>query len=133
MVRTGLRPIGSLPQPPAEVLSVTIARRRPRALDAIAPMPTTPVAPLPVPEIGVPVPLGDAPAPESVTPVGRLRRCTFRRIDEVSALPGRASRTKYEVMCLYGADEPLALGDIVEARAVCETCSASGIFRPDED
>ena len=133
MVWTGLRPIASPSQPPAEDLSVTIARRRPRALDAIAPIPTTPVAPAPLPEIGVPVPLGDAPAPESVTPVGRLRRCTFRRIDEVSALPGRASRTKYEVMCLYSTDEALALGDIVEARAVCDACTASGIFRPDED
>jgi hypothetical protein len=96
-------------------------------------MPTTPVVPTPVPEIGVPVPLGDAPAPESITPVGRLRRCTFRRIDEVSALPGRASHTKYEVMCLYGAEEPLALGDLVAARAMCDACTASGIFRPDED
>ena len=96
-------------------------------------MPTTPLVRPPVPEVGVPVPLGDAPAPESVTPVGRLRRCTFRRIDRVSALPGRTSRTSYEVMCLYGADEPLALGDIVEARDVCEACTATGIFRPDED
>ena len=111
---------------------MTIARRRPGALDAIAPMPTTPVVRPPVPEVGVPVPLGDAPAPESVTPVGRLRRCTFRRIDQVSALPGRTQRTSYEVMCLYGTDEPLALGDVNEARDVCEACTASGIFRPDE-
>ena len=112
---------------------MTIARRRTGALDAIAPIPTTPVAPPPAPEIGVPVPLGDAPAPDAVTPAGRLRRCTFRRIDRVSALPGRSERTSYEVMCLYGADEPLALGDISEARPVCDACTASGIFRPDED
>ena len=112
---------------------MTIARRRTGALDAIAPMPQAPVARPPVPGIVMPVPLGDAPAPESVTPVGRLRRCTFRRIDVLAALPARAERTSYEVMCLYGTDEPLALGDIDEARAVCEACTASGIFRPDED
>jgi hypothetical protein len=101
-------------------------------LDVIAPMPATPVVRPPAPEVGVPVPPGDAPAPETRTPVGRLRRCTFRRIDRVSALPGRTERTSYEVMCLYGADEPLALGDVDEARPVCESCTASGIFRPDE-
>ena len=112
---------------------MTIARRRPGAIDAIAPIPTTPVVRPPAPEIGVPVPLGDAPAPDSVTPAGRLRRCTFRHIDRVSVLPGRAERTTYEVMCLYIKEEPLALGDIGEARPVCEACTASGIFRPDED
>ena len=112
---------------------MTIARRRPGALDAIAPMPTTPVTRPPVPDLGVPVPLGDAPAPDAVTPVGRLRRCTFRRIDRVEGLPGRSQRLSYEVMCLYGTDEPLALGDIAEARPICEACTASGIFRPDED
>jgi hypothetical protein len=112
---------------------VTIARRRPGALDAIAPMPSAPVMRPPAPHVGVPVPLGDAPAPESVTPAGRLRRCTFRRIDRVAALPGRPEHTSYEVMCLYGTEEPMALGDLREARSVCEMCTASGIFRPDED
>ena len=113
---------------------MTIARRRPSALDAIAaPMPPAP-GHAPVPELGVSVPLGDAPTPEMVTPVGRLRRCTFRRIDAVSALPGRPGRSNYEVMCLYGdADAPLALGDISAAGPVCDGCSATGIFRPDED
>jgi hypothetical protein len=54
-------------------------------------------------------------------------------MDRVAALPGRAERTSYEVMCLYFPDEPLPLGDIDEARPVCEGCTASGIFRPDED
>ena len=113
---------------------MTIARRRPNAISAIAPMPTAPTVRPPLPELGTPVPLGDAPAPESVTPVGRLRRCTFRRIDRVSALPGRPGHSQYEVMCLYGdTDEPMALGDIDAARPTCEACRASGIFRPDED
>jgi hypothetical protein len=113
--------------------NVTIARRRPTSFSAIAaPMPTMPVRP-PLPGIGVPVPLGDAPAPELVTPVGRLRRCTFRRIDRVQALPGRGSHSEYEVMCLYGnGDEPLGLGDISQARPICDACTAAGIFRPDE-
>jgi hypothetical protein len=116
-------------------MPVTIARRRPSALDAIAaPVPSAPPVRPPAPEIGVPVPLGDTPAPEMLTPVGRLRRCTFRRIDRVAALPGRSMRSSYEVMCLYGdADAPLALGDVSAAASVCESCSASGIFRPDED
>lgn len=96
-------------------------------------MPTTPAVRPPAPEIGVPVPLGDAPAPDAVTPAGRLRRCTFRRIDRVAALPGRSEPTSYEVVCLYATDEPRALGDISEAQPECEACTASGIFRPDED
>ena len=114
---------------------MTIARRRPTTFDGIAaPMPTAPPMRPPAPEVGVPVPLGDAPAPEMVTPVGRLRRCTFRRIDRVAALPGRPDRTDYEVMCLYGdSDSPQTLGDISAARPVCDACCASGIFRPDED
>ncbi len=113
---------------------MTIARRRPNALSAIAPMPSTPVVRPPVPEMGSAVPLGDAPAPDTITPVGRLRRCTFRRIDRATALPGRPAGSQFEVMCLYGsADEPLALGDIAAARPICDTCTASGIFRPDED
>lgn len=102
-------------------------------MDAIAPIPSTPVSRPPTPEVGVPVPIGDAPAPDAVTPAGRLRRCTFRRIDPVSALPGRAERTSYEVMCLYGSDQPLPLGSVSEAQPVCEACTAAGIFRPDED
>ena len=97
-------------------------------------MPAAPAVRPPAPELGVPVPLGDAPAPDTVTPVGRLRRCTFRRIDRVTVIPGRAGSSAYEVMCLYGeADEPLALGDISSAATVCEACTAAGIFRPDED
>jgi hypothetical protein len=74
----------------------------------------------------------DVPAPESAAPVGRLRRCTFRRIDRVAILPGRSAAVAYEVMCLYGSDGPLPLGDIESARPTCEACTATGIFRPDE-
>jgi hypothetical protein len=82
----------------------------------------------------VPVPLGDVPAPEPVTPAGRIRRCVFRRIDRVDALPDHRQPAQYEVMCLYYGtmDEPMAMGDIDAARSVCGVCTASGIFRPDE-
>lgn len=114
---------------------MTIARRRPSAIDAIAaPMPTPAPARPPGAELGVPVPYGDVPAQEVVIPAGRLRRCTFRRIDRVAALPGRPGRSDYEVMCLYGdVDRPLALGDVSAAGPICDGCTASGIFRPDED
>jgi hypothetical protein len=79
------------------------------------------------------VPAADVPAPESIAPVGRLRRCVFRRIDRLEALPGRVSLASYEDMCLdRGLDEAIALGDVDGARPTCEACTATGIFRPDE-
>ena len=82
----------------------------------------------------MPASIGDAPATDAVAPIGRLRRCTFRRIDGGGAPPGRAFDRSYAVMCLYDdADAPLALGDIASAAPVCRGCSATGIFRPDED
>jgi hypothetical protein len=114
--------------------AVTIARRRPARPDAIAlAMPGAPPATPAGRPIGVSLLAHDVPAPESVSPAGRLRRCTFRRIDRVAALPGRAVAVSYEVMCLYeGAGEPASLGDVDSARPICEACTATGIFRPDE-
>jgi hypothetical protein len=81
----------------------------------------------------VPTTPRDVPAPESVIPAGRLRRCTFRRLDVVSTLPGRPGGMAYEVMCLYGGESAaLALGDVASAQPICEACRATGIFRPDE-
>jgi hypothetical protein len=113
---------------------VTIARRRPARPDAIAfAMPSVPPAIPAGRPIGVPLPVHDVPAPDSVAPAGRLRRCTFRRIDRVDALPGRAVAVSYEVECLYGgAGEAVSLGDVDSARPICEACTATGIFRPDE-
>lgn len=116
---------------------MTIARRRADAIAAS--LQSIPAIELPVPRSapaprGVAVPLGDAPAPESITPAGRLRRCTYRRIDRVRPLPGRYESSGYEVMCLYGGmDAAESLGDINGARSACEACCAPGIFRPDED
>lgn len=67
-------------------------------------------------------------------PIGRLRRCTFRRVDRVAATPQREGASSYELMCLYvDSERPLALGSIDEAGPVCDACQATGIFRPDED
>lgn len=113
---------------------MTIARHRTTTLEVmgVAVPATTGPAPGARP-LDVPIHPRDIPAPERVAPVGRLRRCTFRRIDCVEALPGRVSLPSYEVMCLYvDRDAPLALGDIATARPICEACSATGIFRPDE-
>jgi hypothetical protein len=114
---------------------VTIARRRATTFNTVAaPIPNPVPTHAPPPGAGVPLPMGDVPAPEVITPVGRLRRCTFRRVDRVTALPNRPQLPTYEVMCLLGdRDEPMALGDIEAARSICEACVAVGIFRPDED
>ena len=111
---------------------MTIARRRASPLGTVA-IPAFP-EPLPLPRpAGAVASLRDIPAPEAVVPVGRLRRCTFRRLDRVAALPGRLPLPTYEAMCLYGGgDLAMALGDVEAARPVCEACTATGIFRPDE-
>jgi hypothetical protein len=113
---------------------VTIARRRTTTLDALGVAVPAPVAaPAGVRRLDVPVTPRDVPAPEAVAPAGRLRRCTFRRVDTIAALSGRMQKTSYVLVCLYGdSDSPLALGDVDAARPVCEACTATGIFRPDE-
>lgn len=80
------------------------------------------------------LPPADRPSPDgATTPVGYLRRCTYRRIDRITTADATA-HPAYEVMCLYvDPDEPLSLGDLDAARAICGGCRATGIFRPDED
>jgi hypothetical protein len=66
---------------------------------------------------------------------GRLRRCTFRKIEVASVVPprGRGLPT-YAVTCLYpDLKQSLPLGDLDSARAICNACVATGVFRPDED
>ena len=112
---------------------MTIARRRSTTFSALAAPAPAIEAPRPRLPLVLPPTTRDVPAPEAVIPAGRLRRCTFRRIDPIEASPGRSPRISYEVMCLYGGDATaLALGDIDSARPVCEACQATGIFRPDE-
>ena len=56
----------------------------------------------------------------------RIRRCTFRQLSRVE--------TGYDVSCLYPNRRiPLPLGDLEASGAICADCTASHIFRPDED
>jgi hypothetical protein len=64
---------------------------------------------------------------------GYLRRCTYRRIELAHAGTRRADPV-YDVTCLYPDRETgRPLGDLASARAICDGCGATGIFRPDED
>ena len=69
------------------------------------------------------------PAPEA-GPVPHLRRCTYRRLVAVRKGPNAV----YEAECLYpDRSVPIPLGDLETARPICASCTASHIFRPDED
>ena len=63
---------------------------------------------------------------------GRIRRCSVRH---VSLLPGEADpRDRVQVDCLLGGREhPLPLGTMDEARPICNACTATTVWRPDED
>jgi hypothetical protein len=59
----------------------------------------------------------------------RIRRCAHRRLVCASEAKG-----DYEVHCLHPAlGVALPIGDMTAATDVCNTCTAEGIFRPDED
>jgi hypothetical protein len=61
---------------------------------------------------------------------GRIRRC---RVRHVSIVPDRAGR-RVEVACLLGGpDNALPLGSMDEARAICNACTATTVWRVDED
>jgi hypothetical protein len=60
----------------------------------------------------------------------RIRRCTFRRLTQVDVAGDRI----YDVACLYPERRrPIPLGDLESATPICNSCTASHIFRPDED
>ena len=60
----------------------------------------------------------------------RIKRCTFRRMIRIDA---RGERL-YDVECLYPDRKvPIPLGDLESATPICNACTASHIFRPDED
>ncbi|MGH2358495.1 MAG: hypothetical protein ACRDGJ_10885 [Candidatus Limnocylindria bacterium] len=61
---------------------------------------------------------------------GRIRRCTVRHVSILSAPGGPA----VQATCLLGGLEyPLPLGTMDEARAICNACTARGVWREDED
>ena len=60
----------------------------------------------------------------------RIKRCTFRRMIKVESRRERI----YDVECLYPDRKlPIPLGDLDAATPICNACTASHIFRPDED
>ena len=71
-----------------------------------------------------------APADEFHLAPHRIKRCTFRRLIDVEAGSDRV----YDVECLYPDRKlPIPLGDLESAMPICNACTASHIFRPDED
>ena len=66
----------------------------------------------------------------SIPRQGRIRRC---RVRQVSILPA-AGGPRVRVDCLLGGiDHPLPLGTMDEARPICGACTATTIWRVDED
>jgi hypothetical protein len=83
------------------------------------------------PAMALPLPVDPATAtdPSHLAP-HRIRRCTFRRLIRVDLKGDRV----YDVECLYPDRKlPIPLGDLEAAMPVCNACTASHIFRPDED
>ena len=71
-----------------------------------------------------------APSDVSHLAPHRIRRCTYRRLIRVELKSDRV----YDVECLYPDRKlPIPLGDLEAAMPVCNACTASHIFRPDED
>jgi hypothetical protein len=61
---------------------------------------------------------------------GRIRRCSVRH---VSIVPGEKVPA-VQVDCLLGGREhPLPLGTMDEARLICNACTATTVWRADED
>ncbi len=61
---------------------------------------------------------------------GRIRRC---RVRHVSILPA-GEGPRVQVDCLLGGlEHPLPLGTMDEARPICNACTATTIWRVDED
>jgi len=71
-----------------------------------------------------------APTAEPFLAAPRVKRCTFRRVTSVD----RRRERVYDVDCLFPDRAlPMPLGDLSGALAICNACTASGIFRADED
>ena len=72
-----------------------------------------------------------APHAHAVAASTPLRRCTFRR---VTVTPNGRSLPIYDVACTFpDREKSLPLGDVQDARPICEACTYQGIFRPDAD
>lgn len=61
---------------------------------------------------------------------GNIRRCRVRHVSIVSGAP----QPSVQVDCLLGGREhSLSLGTMDEARAICNACTATTVWRIDED
>jgi hypothetical protein len=61
---------------------------------------------------------------------GRIRRCRVRHVSIVAG----AELPSVQVDCLLGGPEyPLPLGTMDEARPICNACTATTVWRADED
>jgi len=61
---------------------------------------------------------------------GRIRRCRVRHVTILPASDGAV----VQVDCLLGGREhPLPLGTMDEARLICNACTATTVWRADED
>ena len=82
------------------------------------------------PAMALPLPVDATASEPSHLAPHRIRRCTFRRLIRVDHKGDRV----YDVECLYPDRKlPIPLGDLEAAMPVCNACTASHIFRPDED
>ena len=61
---------------------------------------------------------------------GRIRRC---RVRHVSIQPGPDGGVVGVDCLLGGPDNPLPLGTMDQAREICNACTATTIWRADED
>jgi hypothetical protein len=136
LARPRTRSIGTAPAPHAGPVKVPAGARIPGAPGDVtrSPVPRPTGQPLAAPGTGTDAlpGLAGSPVVAAALPMGRLRRCTFRRLDLLVAA-GSALGPTYETSCLYPDREaPVRLGDIAAAVPVCASCTAQGIFRPDD-
>jgi hypothetical protein len=61
---------------------------------------------------------------------GRIRRC---RVRHVAIAPGPNGGLVQVTCLLGGVDHPLPLGTMDEAREICNACTATTVWRADED
>jgi hypothetical protein len=81
---------------------------------------------LPLPSSATTAPIAD---PSNLAP-HRIKRCTFRRLISLE----RSYERLYEVECLFPDRRlPIPLGDLDSATPICNSCTARGVFRADED
>lgn len=69
-----------------------------------------------------------APIPRN----GRIRRCRVRHVTLLRAAARNGARVQVDCL-LAGRDHPLPLGTMDEARAICKACTATSVWRADED